>query len=229
VKFKVKEYDFPTGAPVWFMRTTMKLDGEKAWLNVKRALEMTKATVLLIDSISNFWNVQDENSNAEVSTWLARIMDLAEKGGITVLLIYHHGQRGGASRVAGQAMRGATAFFQCVDQGIDIFDSSDPLNEPDERVVKIKGRFDESPEQLRYILKDSEFEDVPLSTGNEDRLEVLRKAMSQEWMGLDTLAKTARLGLKTLRQVLTPLPTGFETRGTGVKGDPRLYRLRGVN
>ena len=228
VRFKINEYGFPPDAPVWFLRTTMKLRGEGAWRRVIDVLGETRARLLVIDSVSNFWDIKDENSNAEVSDWMARVMDLAENGGVTVILIYHHGQRGRVVKTAGASMRGATAFFQCLDQGIDVFQSENDFDK-NERVVKILGRFDESPDEMRYTLQDATFKSVVAydDDGREDRLVLLKGVMEPElWIGPDALAKAAKIGLKTLRKLLSPLPAWLEMRGSGVKGNPRVYRLR---
>jgi hypothetical protein len=228
VRFKVNEYGFPEDAPIWFLRTTMKLRGEGAWRRVLEVLGETKARILVIDSVSNFWDIKDENSNAEVSDWMARVMDLAENGGITVILIYHHGQRGRVVKAAGASMRGATAFFQCLDQGIDVFQGESDIDK-NERLMKILGRFDESPNEMRYTLHEATFKSVADydDDGKADRLEVLKSVLKPDaWVGADGLAKAARMGLKTLRKLLSPLPPWLERRGSGIKGDPRIYRLK---
>lgn len=229
VRFKVNEYGFPTDAPVWFLRTTMKLRGEGAWRRVTEVLGETRARVLVIDSVSNFWDIKDENNNAEISEWMVRVTELAENGGITVILIYHHGQRGSKDKQAGGSMRGGTAFFQCLDQGIDIFQGANPLDKS-ERLVKILGRFDESPEELRYTLQDSTFKHVVDydDDGKADRLIAVQGAMKLgEWVSLEALGKAAGIGPKTLRKLLSPPPSWLDVRGSGVKGDPRVYGLRG--
>lgn len=94
--------------------------------------------LLILDTISPIWPVNDENNASEVQTALLPLVSIA-KLGVAVMAVHHFSKAGGA--------RGSTVISAVPDVLID-FMKPQGDEETRRRVLKCRSRFEESPEQL---------------------------------------------------------------------------------
>ncbi len=179
--------------------------------------------LVLIDTISRFWNVKDENNNQEIIREVSPLLDLAHETNTAVGLLVHDRKSGGED---GRSIRGASSFFGLVDQAI-LLDRRQG-GTTTQRTVKTLGRYAESPRELLIDLVENEY--TVLGTPEEvGRLAALTKV--QEALGVDSqdvkaIAEETGLTQKEVRRTLEELrEKGKAIRGgEGKRGSPYTYR-----
>jgi RecA-family ATPase len=98
---------------------------------------------VVIDSLSRFWNVMDENNNMEVIREVSPLLEMARETNAAVLLVHHERKSGGED---GRSIRGGSALFGLVDQAIFLERRQGEAS--NKRTLKTLGRYEESPPEL---------------------------------------------------------------------------------
>lgn len=127
------------------------------WINLlKESAKFCKENsvdLLIIDTLSGFWNVQDENNASMVASALLPINELLERS-IAVLLVHHFRKSGGSE---GVATRGSGALASYADILIE-FSRLDGENPNDtQRVLRCFSRFEETPPEVVIDLVDGQY------------------------------------------------------------------------
>jgi len=144
--------------PVWILSRPIRQKlGYKEWVTL---LEQTshfckenEIDLFIIDTLSAFWSVDNENDAARVSGALLPLNHLLDKN-IAVLLVHHFRKSGGDE---GTASRGSGALGAGVDIMAEFsrLDSTDP--HCTQRVIKTYSRFEESPKEVVIDYVDDEY------------------------------------------------------------------------
>jgi len=168
------------------------------WLTLLRQgyLDIQERPVALVvfDTLSHLWPVQEENSNSDQQLALMPMRGLSELGP-AVLLIHHAG-------AAGLRSRGATELEGFADQlaHLELTNPADPACR--DRRFTVRGRLTSSPERLSISLT----------------------ADGEEYQVLNGNLKPIRSGIwQTLAGLLPGRPPGFtirELRGAWPQGEP---------
>lgn len=109
--------------------------------------------LLVIDTLSGFWNVADENNASFVASALLPINELLERN-IAVMLVHHFRKSGGSE---GTATRGSGALGSYADILIE-FSRLDGENPNDkQRVLRNYSRFEETPAEVVIEMVDGEY------------------------------------------------------------------------
>lgn len=160
----------------------------KQWIEfldiVKEKAIKLQVDLIIIDTISSFWPIDNENDAAQVMKALVPLYTLTNKD-MGVLLVHHFRKGGGEN---GQAARGSGALSGFVTNYLD-FEFSDQ-NQYYDRLLKTKGRFETAiPKIVIRFLPD------------ENKYQVL----GQPW----EVSKKARLGriIEIFEKSTTPLCT----------------------
>ena len=96
--------------------------------------------LIIMDSITAFWPVLNENDNSEATQALKAFYAYTESN-MAVFLVHHDNKAGGSN---GKSIRGASSILQFVDQAI-MFSRLEGTNENDtQRVLRFKGRLKEN-------------------------------------------------------------------------------------
>lgn len=144
--------------PVWILSRPIRQKlGYKEWVTL---LEQTsqfckenEIDLFIIDTLSAFWSVDNENDAARVSGALLPLNHLLDKN-IAVLLVHHFRKSGGDE---GTASRGSGALGA----GVDIMAEFSRLDGTDphctQRVIKTYSRFEESPKEVVIDYVDDEY------------------------------------------------------------------------
>jgi len=182
-------------------------------------------TLIILDTLSRFWDIQDENDNAEVTRRVSPFLDLAHETNAAVLLIHHERKSGGED---GRGIRGGSALFALVDQALLL--EKRQGGDGAQRVLKAFGRYADSPGELLFELEGNQYR----SLGTQDHLdfdekkEKVHRVLTDVPRTPEAIAADAELSEKQTTRVLEALcaesPGARASRqGKGVKGDPYLY------
>lgn len=181
--------------------------------------------LVLIDTLSRFWNLVDENNNAEIVREISPLLDLARETGAAIGLIHHERKSGGE---AGRNIRGGSSLFGLVDQAI-LLDKR-PGGSDTQRVLKTFGRYADSPKELIIDLVEGEY--IAVGTSSEaqkmaDR-DTLLEIIGHEPTTIKELAADAGLKQKKAWEMLTEMAREdiVIQEGKGIKGDPLTFKLR---
>lgn len=114
------------------------------WLeNIKKFCKENEIGLVIIDTISEFWSVNDENKAPEVTQALMPLNYLTEDN-VAVLLVHHFRKSGGTQ---GTAARGSGALGSKVDILID-FTRYNEEEQTTKRKLTCLSRFDETPREI---------------------------------------------------------------------------------
>ncbi|MBA3724766.1 MAG: bifunctional DNA primase/polymerase [Candidatus Levybacteria bacterium] len=166
--------------PVWILSRPIRQKlGYKEWVILLEQManfcEENKIDAFIIDTLSAFWSVDNENDAARVSAALLPLNYLLDKN-IAVLLIHHFRKSGGDE---GTASRGSGALGA----GVDIMAEFSRLDGTDphctQRVIKTYSRFEESPKEVVIDYVDDEYITIGTKADvkRSEKLEAVKKAL----------------------------------------------------
>jgi len=98
--------------------------------------------VVIVDSLSRFWPIQDENDARQVAIGMQPLLDLAHERDVAVLVI-HHAKKGGAE--SEDAFRGSSDLLALADIGVLLRRDG---SQETRRVLSAFSRFIETPSRL---------------------------------------------------------------------------------
>jgi hypothetical protein len=186
---------------------------------VERFIVEKQITLVIIDTLTQFWAVADENSNAEVIREVSPLLDLARQTDAAVLLVHHERKSGGDE---GRGIRGGSALFALVDQAF-LLDRRHG-GEDSHRVLRTFGRYFETPREVVLALRDHEY----LNLGTDEDFsgidERVLAALSDEPRPVAAIAEELQLSHKIVRKGLENLGDRVLREGPGVKAHPYTYR-----
>lgn len=153
----------------------------KARLNYQQWIELLKycadfckekgIELFIVDTLSGFWNVKDENNAAEVDSALLPLNELLEKQ-ISVLLVHHFRKSGGQE---GVASRGSGALGSRADVLVEFTRLESSSADDTHRVLRSYSRFDETPVESVIELVNGEY--IARGTRNEVKKEAKHKVV----------------------------------------------------
>jgi len=204
---------------------------------VAEAIELG-VQVIVVDTLSAWAGVEDENSATEVEKALRPIVSLAQERGVAILLLHHLNKSDGPE---GTAHRGSGHLVAMADVAVE-------LRRPEghapatRRVLKSLSRYQETPQELVIELQEGGYEalgtgeQVIMRQAEEALLDILpgpaEEAIPFEGGADDTIMgrmKEAKLPRTTLHRALASLVERglVERLGGGKRGDPYRFRLAG--
>src|SRR4030095_1340142 len=182
-----------------------------------------KIGLIVLDTLSRYWlqTISDENDNVQVQRAVEPFLNLARETGVVVLLVHHERKAGGEG---GRGIRGASALFGIVDQGLLLERDSNLLRT--QRVLRTFGRYSDTPAELVIELQNDEY----LNCGQLEQVDAQQlvtrvlSALSYTPQDRNQVAAKARLSAKQIAPVLEDPRHGVIREGRGVKSDPYTYR-----
>jgi putative DNA primase/helicase len=101
---------------VFLLKGTMKRDGRKRWLDMRRDVEVMEGVIrahdiglVVVDPLSSYLPAADRNSEGDIRDALQPLQGLMERTGVGVVAIMHVGKSADGRR-ASQRLLGSTAF-----------------------------------------------------------------------------------------------------------------------
>lgn len=199
--------------------------------------------LVVFDTLAKLWPVLEENDAGAVDAALMPMWELT-KAGAGVLLIHHLRKSGGGEYTASRGS-GALSAFPDILIELTRFEAGNLKDR--KRVLRAKGRYDETPEELVIELKDNVYETVadpnmigpdgrvivPEPVSEEDRIRYIMPKDANGWLTIEEIRERLRVkswGLrnKDLNNVLFSMYGRQQILIRGVvrsKTDPRQYRL----
>jgi len=200
--------------------------------NDPQTLELIKNYILhqqisltLVDTLSMFWSVRDENDNAQVIQQAKPLLDLARSTQCAIGLVTHTSKGGGDQ---GRSIRGASSLLGIVDQALIL--EMRQGGGKNQRILKTLGRYSETPPELLIELKGDQW--WCLGTGaeayQEDQLEHLIGCLTKQPQPVTWIVTASELSEKQVRKSLGLLMERGEIlkSGSGRKGNPYLFQLK---
>ncbi len=84
---------------------------------LETSIRAERIKLVIVDTVARFWNLNDENNNAEMERQVSPLLDLAHRTGAVVLLVHHERKTGGEG---GRGIRGGSALLGLVDQAFTL-------------------------------------------------------------------------------------------------------------
>ena len=223
VERRLKRFGLREDDPVYVHVGTVQEQSETL-KTIKNFVIEKKIVLVVIDSLSRFWSVMDENNNMEVIREVSPLLEMARETDAAVLLVHHERKSGGDD---GRSIRGGSALFGLVDQAI--FLERRPGEASNKRILKTLGRYEESPPELIVELVGDDYKvlGTPEEFGQSQAMEKVKAVLTLEPMDVKTIAKEAETTEKLTRRALETLRERGEIEriGTGKKADAFLYCL----
>ena len=174
------------------------------WIDMLRQgyldVQAREPDLIVFDTLSHLWPVQEENSNSDQQQALMPLRGLSELG--PAILLFHH------AGAAGLRSRGATELEGFVDQiaHLEATNAADPSCR--DRRLTVRGRLTSSPERLQVSLNEAG-DDYQVTQGS------LRPIRSGIWQTLATLLPPTPPGA-TIRELRGSWPEGEAVPGDDV-------------
>lgn len=188
-------------------------------------IQQNQIGLVLVDTLSMFWSVLEENDNAKVIREVKPLLHIARITQAAVGLVHHTSKAGGE---LGRSIRGASSLLGIVDQAMIL--EMRQGGKQNQRILKTIGRYSESPAELVLELEGNQWKS--LGTGSdaykEDQLEHLIGCLTKQPQPVTWIVTASELSEKQVRKSLGILIERGEIvkSGSGLKGDPFLYRLK---
>lgn len=206
--------------PAPFRATTESIRELVAWI------KGNGVGLVIVDTLSKFWDLKDENDAAGMERAIDPILRLARDSGAAILLL-HHTRKTPADD--GSDIRGSSALFGSLDVGI-IFRTVAGAGNSSRRSLRTFSRYSETPEKLEADLREgawvlSDHCAAKIKTNTHDA--ALLAALTPEPEDVTTIAKRANLAYSTARRGLLALheskPSAIRKSGGDKKGDPGKF------
>lgn len=196
------------------------LSGARVLQDIEQFVQDKAINLIVVDTFGMFWSVRDETNAVEVSTAMRPILSLARLSGACILLIHHLRKADGQD---GDDIRGSSALFASVDQGLVLKRSQSPIR----RVLSARGRYAETPPELTIELTDTGYRALGDSPAANHAMKEQRvwEALLDYPQTLEEVAQKAQISAKKAREHLKKLAQQGRAAisGEGVKYDPFLY------
>ena len=188
--------------------------------DVRRFVEGTAVGLLVIDTWLPFADIADENSNAEISRKIAPVLALARETNCAVVLVVHDRKSGGDD---GRSIRGAGSLLGAADQALLL--TRKEGGAWNQRVLRVIGRFEDSPASTVIELKDSDY--LALGTSREimvaTNTERVSGALTPTPQTVREIATAAALSEGVVRKTLDGLGPAVVRTGTGKRNEAIRY------
>ena len=123
-------------------------DPEAAIRDIQKTVERMspKPVLILLDTLTRFWGIEDENDSRETSPHLELWTDLARATDVHVMLAHHDNKSGGAY---GRQIRGSGDILSAVDYALMLNRLPNSTIDDPRRILTTIGRYEEPvPEML---------------------------------------------------------------------------------
>jgi AAA domain-containing protein len=182
--------------------------------------------LILVDTLSAFWRIENENDAAEMTKVMKPLLQLARESGACVLL-NHHARKSEGSY--GDEIRGSGALFALVDVAIMM----KRYEVQTQRLLQFQSRYPETPSELVVELRESGYVALgdPASVSKTARLAKLTATLSDQWEETEVIAKRATLSQRECYRLLNLLVgEGKALRdGKGKKGSPYRFKQNAIH
>ena len=179
--------------------------------------------LVVIDTFSRFWGIDDENDAAKVNRALDPLFILTRTHDVAILGLHHTRKAGGPG---GAGVRGSNALTGAVDISVEL-GRVHPYDKTARRRLESISRYSETPGTLLVHLTDSGYE---LLDSTVDNIDKALMAVIEENAGITAgdLADELMMGERNVQRLLTEMVGRgiLERTGSGSGSSPFLYTVR---
>lgn len=177
--------------------------------------------LVILDTLSSFWDVHDENDAVAVTKAVMPFLRLARATDVCVVLI-HHARKSEGSH--GDEIRGSSALFSLVDIALVM----KPHDMPTQRRLYARSRYPDTPAEVivelcegHYVLRGD-----PKEMDRAARREKIKDALSDIPQRAKAICQDAGVGTRDGERLLSWLADHDQAirTGDGKKGSPYLYQ-----
>lgn len=184
-----------------YLHQTKGMSWPEVAKDITSILTYKSIKLLVVDTLSRWLKVTDENDSAEAGRLMLELEQIAAQG--YAVLVTRHGKKGDMGADVGEMARGGTGYGGSVDIILELW-RANQNGHANRRIVRATGRFDNLPEKT-YI--DLEGDHYVIGGEGDDQLE---KGMAQTltWAAIDgpvtmkQLAEKTRYSRSTLQRAL---------------------------
>lgn len=213
------------GDEPFFVHTGFLHMNDKSMKAIEEFVIKEKIGTVVIDTLSHFWPVKDENDNAEVSIHMRRLLELRDRTNTTIILVHHQRKNSGEGISNGTAIRGAGALLASVDQAITL---QRTIGGKNRRTLSSLGRYSDTPEEVIIQLQDGVYTAIGTPQAADD-LDAFGKLLTLLEKGPQTapsLAAKSGIDERRVRKLLDAHGSKLQCFGSGQKGDPYVWSLK---
>jgi hypothetical protein len=190
--------------------------------SIRKFVKDEGVRLVLLDTLSRYWRIRDENDNAEIERLVGPFVDLAHETDAAVVLIHHHRKSGGTD---GHAIRGGGGLLALVDQALSLEKRADGAGNPHQRVLRAIGRYDDSPAELIIELEGDEYRAVgtPGHVASEAQQALVLGVLTDVPQTVAALMAATKLSRSQMDRVLKSLGARVARQGEGTRNDSYRY------
>jgi len=188
---------------------------------IEQTIREKQVGLVIIDTLSKFWTVTDENNAVDVIKNIEPILELARRTKAGILIIHHLRKSPGED---GTAIRGSGALFGAVDVAFTLTRRKDAINQ---RLLDAFSRYKQTPLHSVIGMEDGNYrslgsKDAVVRTDNE--VSIL-KVLSDRPKDAKEIGNAAGVRAQTTRDTLERLLENKTVAriGTGMKNNPYRY------
>lgn len=193
---------------------------------LRRFLRDKQIGLVVVDTLSTYISVEDENNNSEVLRAVSPLLDIAHTDKVSVVMIHHNNKGEGDG---GKGIRGASSLFGLVDQALIL--KYQGSHKGRFRRLETLGRYDETPREL-VLEMDTDYTYRTVGSEADALADTILLEVREVLLSLGRPLSLVEIAeqlplrkLKTLQKALSPLPEWLKREGEGVRGDPFRYSL----
>lgn len=206
------------------------LESWKQWLGrARRYMERNGHKVLVLDTLSRYWPVADENDAVQATQAIDALDIITEKSSLCVMVIHHQRKSGGTNFTGARGSGAIVGRFDII-LDFDKVEGGFGVEKKNQRLLKGSGRWQETPGELIIELNGNDYEllgDCKEVKHTED-LESIHEALSNhEWQTLEQIRQGCGLRTNTVTKELKRLVAGGEVlidRTKGTRGNPQRFK-----
>lgn len=218
--------------PIGWMTPEMGRSWDTILLQIRHYAHMYHNPLIIIDTLSRHWGIDDENDNAKVERAMGPLIAIARGTGASLLLVHHTRKSGGSG---GAASRGGGAIVGAVDIILEL-DRVGRGDKTNKRKIESYSRYGETPgrdEPMVIQLSEEGYVYKPEETAVSDHgceTEVRHWLLANEgWWQAAAISVALGRPIKTVRDALDLLvhvEQSIYQKGKGGNGHAFIFSAR---
>jgi len=221
---RLRDYGLTKDDPVWVAGPSLH-PSTPLYRELRQFIKENGVALVLIDSLTPFALLEDENDNSEVQRFMNPPLEIAHDTNAVILLIHHERKSGGEG---GRNIRGGGAFLANADVALNLHTVQGSSTA---RRLEVLGRFQGYvPGDLRLEFKDGRYTSLgsEKDQATEAKKETLLSKLNTDFRNVGEVAEMVGSNVRSVRPILEALYHGgnLERAGRGVRSDPYTYRKK---
>lgn len=206
------------------------MDSWREWLGrCRRYMERNGHKILVIDTLSRYWPVADENDAVQATQAIDALDILTEKTDLCVMVIHHQRKSGGANFTGARGSGAISARFDII-LDFEKVEGGFGQDKKNQRLIKGSGRWQETPIEVVIELNNDHYELLGDSTEVrklERQRQLIEAIPTDYWATIEDIQESCSLRRETVIAELKRLIQSGEVltdKLKGTRGNPQKFR-----